>query len=78
MYHGKTNTMYHEKEQSIYHVKHLWSCAYVSEGGPNPEFNVALAQLLEQCRNKNLPKATIEGAIKGAVRFYSAKQPIYC
>lgn len=38
----------------------------VREGGPNPEFNVALAQLLEQCRNKNLPKATIEGAIKGA------------
>lgn len=38
----------------------------IREGGPNPEFNVALAQLLEQCRNKNLPKATIEGAIKGA------------
>uniref|UniRef100_A0A8C2EZI3 Translational activator of cytochrome c oxidase 1 n=1 Tax=Cyprinus carpio TaxID=7962 RepID=A0A8C2EZI3_CYPCA len=38
----------------------------VREGGPNPEFNVSLAQLLEQCRNKNLPKATIEGAIKGA------------
>uniref|UniRef100_A0A8C2PSU0 Translational activator of cytochrome c oxidase 1 n=1 Tax=Cyprinus carpio TaxID=7962 RepID=A0A8C2PSU0_CYPCA len=38
----------------------------VREGGPNPEFNVALAQLLEQCRNKNLPKATVEGAIKGA------------
>ncbi|XP_056101797.1 translational activator of cytochrome c oxidase 1 [Rhinichthys klamathensis goyatoka] len=38
----------------------------VREGGPKPEFNVALAQLLEQCRNKNLPKATVEGAIKGA------------
>ncbi|KAG1960412.1 translational activator of cytochrome c oxidase 1 [Pimephales promelas] len=38
----------------------------VRDGGPKPEFNVALAQLLEQCRNKNLPKATIEGAIKGA------------
>ncbi|KAK7134408.1 hypothetical protein R3I93_017731 [Phoxinus phoxinus] len=38
----------------------------VREGGPNPEFNVALAQLIEQCRNKNLPKATIEGAIKGS------------
>lgn len=45
-----------------------WPCACVSEGGPNPEFNVALAQLLEQCRNRNLPKATVEGAIKGAVR----------
>ncbi|XP_059387894.1 translational activator of cytochrome c oxidase 1 [Carassius carassius] len=38
----------------------------VREGGPNPEFNVALAQVLEQCRNKNVPKATVEGAIKGA------------
>lgn len=37
------------------------------EGGPNPEYNVTLAQLLEQCRNKNLPKTTIEAAIKGAV-----------
>lgn len=46
---------------------------FVAEGGPNPEFNVSLAQLLEQCRNKNLPKATIEGAIKGAVR-----QILYC
>lgn len=38
------------------------------EGGPNPEYNITLAQLIEQCRNKNLPKATIEAAIKGAVR----------
>lgn len=38
----------------------------VREGGPNPEFNIGLAQLLEQCRNKNFPKATVEGAIKGA------------
>ncbi|NP_001076342.2 translational activator of cytochrome c oxidase 1 [Danio rerio] len=38
----------------------------VREGGPNPELNVGLAQILEQCRNKNLPKTTIEGALKGA------------
>ncbi|XP_056627540.1 translational activator of cytochrome c oxidase 1 isoform X2 [Triplophysa dalaica] len=38
----------------------------VREGGSNPEFNINLAQILEQCRNKNLPKASIEGAIKGA------------
>lgn len=41
-----------------------------SEGGSNPEFNINLAQILEQCRNKNLPKASIEGALKGAVRHF--------
>lgn len=39
-----------------------------AEGGPNPDLNVNLAQLLEQCRNKNVPKASIEAAIKNAVR----------
>ncbi|XP_051530515.1 translational activator of cytochrome c oxidase 1 [Myxocyprinus asiaticus] len=56
----------------------------VREGGPNPEFNIALAQLLEQCRNKNLPKATVEGAIKGAKSkpgaqyLYEARGPGGC
>lgn len=55
---------------SVYHGASIrvWCVFTFSEGGPNPEFNIALAQLLEQCRNKNLPKATVEGAIKGAVR----------
>ncbi|XP_051894877.1 translational activator of cytochrome c oxidase 1-like [Pristis pectinata] len=38
----------------------------VKEGGPNPEFNTQLANLIEQCRAKNMPKASIEAAIKGA------------
>ncbi|XP_076857103.1 translational activator of cytochrome c oxidase 1 [Brachyhypopomus gauderio] len=56
----------------------------VKEGGPKPEFNVALAQLIEQCRNKNLPKATIEAAIKRAeskpasVHLYEARGPGGC
>ncbi|XP_026864964.1 translational activator of cytochrome c oxidase 1 [Electrophorus electricus] len=57
----------------------------VKEGGSNPEFNVALAQLIEQCRNKNIPKATIEAAIHGAEKskaashhFYEARGPGGC
>ncbi|XP_072311608.1 translational activator of cytochrome c oxidase 1 isoform X2 [Eucyclogobius newberryi] len=38
----------------------------VKEGGSNPELNLNLAQLLEQCRNKNMPKASVESAIKSA------------
>ncbi|KPP65913.1 hypothetical protein Z043_115635 [Scleropages formosus] len=37
----------------------------VREGGSNPEFNAQLASLVEQCRSKSMPKATIEAAIKG-------------
>ncbi|XP_060795496.1 translational activator of cytochrome c oxidase 1 [Neoarius graeffei] len=49
----------------------------VREGGPNPEYNVTLAQLIEQCRNKNLPKTTIEAAIKGAEKSKAATQYLY-
>lgn len=38
----------------------------VREGGPKPELNLNLAHLLEQCRNKNMPKASVEAAIKSA------------
>ncbi|XP_063815610.1 translational activator of cytochrome c oxidase 1 [Pseudophryne corroboree] len=38
----------------------------VREGGPNPDFNAQLYQLVEQCRQKNMPKSSIEAAIKGA------------
>uniref|UniRef100_UPI00398E4722 translational activator of cytochrome c oxidase 1-like n=1 Tax=Pristiophorus japonicus TaxID=55135 RepID=UPI00398E4722 len=38
----------------------------VKEGGSNPEFNTQLANLIEQCRAKNMPKLSIEAAIKGA------------
>ncbi|XP_036429124.1 translational activator of cytochrome c oxidase 1 isoform X2 [Colossoma macropomum] len=49
----------------------------VKEGGSNPEFNITLAQLIEQCRNKNLPKSTIEAAIKGAEKSKAAAQCLY-
>ncbi|KAE8575300.1 hypothetical protein XENTR_v10003798 [Xenopus tropicalis] len=38
----------------------------VREGGPNPDLNMALSQLIEQCRERNMPKTSIEAAIKGA------------
>ncbi|XP_049614467.1 translational activator of cytochrome c oxidase 1 [Syngnathus scovelli] len=46
----------------------------VKEGGPNPDLNVNLAQLLEQCRNKNVPKASIETAIKNVEKSKPASQ----
>ncbi|XP_007104574.1 translational activator of cytochrome c oxidase 1 [Physeter macrocephalus] len=36
----------------------------VKEGGPNPEFNSHLASILEVCRSKHMPKATMEAALK--------------
>lgn len=38
-----------------------------AEGGSNPDMNINLAHILEQCRSKNMPKASIEAAIKSAV-----------
>lgn len=46
----------------------------VKEGGPNPEFNLNLAHLMEQCRNNNLPKASVEAAIKAAEKAKPASQ----
>lgn len=40
----------------------------VKEGGPNPEFNLNLANILEQCRSNNMPKASIEAALKNAAK----------
>ncbi|XP_006897931.1 PREDICTED: translational activator of cytochrome c oxidase 1-like [Elephantulus edwardii] len=36
----------------------------VKEGGPNPEHNSTLANILEVCRSKHMPKSTIEAALK--------------
>ncbi|XP_006833630.1 PREDICTED: translational activator of cytochrome c oxidase 1-like [Chrysochloris asiatica] len=36
----------------------------VKEGGPNPELNSNLANILEICRSKHMPKSTIETALK--------------
>ncbi|XP_054850914.1 translational activator of cytochrome c oxidase 1 [Eublepharis macularius] len=44
----------------------------VKEGGPNPEFNSNLANIIEQCRSRNMPKASIEGAIAGGDRTKSS------
>ncbi|XP_030630882.1 potassium voltage-gated channel subfamily H member 6-like [Chanos chanos] len=49
----------------------------VKEGGPNPEYNIALANLIEQCRSKSFPKATIEAAIKGAEKAKAGTQYLY-
>ncbi|XP_056153431.1 translational activator of cytochrome c oxidase 1-like [Lampris incognitus] len=49
----------------------------VKEGGSNPEFNVALANIVEQCRNKNMPKASIEAAIRGAEKAKTGIQQTY-
>ncbi|XP_041819040.1 translational activator of cytochrome c oxidase 1 [Chelmon rostratus] len=49
----------------------------VKEGGPNPDMNVNLAQILEQCRGKNMPKASIEAAIKNAEKARPLSQHIF-
>ncbi|KAM9426269.1 translational activator of cytochrome c oxidase 1 [Pholidichthys leucotaenia] len=49
----------------------------VKEGGPNPNLNSNLAQLVEQCRSKNMPKATIEGAIKSAEKAKPASHHMF-
>ncbi|XP_074874996.1 translational activator of cytochrome c oxidase 1 [Buteo buteo] len=42
------------------------------EGGPDPALNAQLANVVEQCRAKNMPKASIEAAIHGAERSAAA------
>ncbi|NXI41144.1 TACO1 oxidase, partial [Galbula dea] len=37
----------------------------VREGGPDPNLNPQLANVVEQCRAQNMPKASIEAAIHG-------------
>ncbi|NWU73551.1 TACO1 oxidase, partial [Pterocles burchelli] len=40
--------------------------AAAREGGPDPALNTPLANIMEQCRAKNMPKASIEAAIRSA------------
>lgn len=49
----------------------------VKEGGPNPDLNLNLAHILEQCRGKNMPKASIEAAIKGAEKAKPTTQHMF-
>ncbi|XP_004618026.1 translational activator of cytochrome c oxidase 1 [Sorex araneus] len=52
----------------------------VKEGGPNPELNSNLANILEVCRSKHMPKATIEASLKmeknkGVYLLYEGRGP---
>lgn len=49
----------------------------VKEGGSNPDHNVSLAHILEQCRSKNMPKASIDAAMKGAEKAKTGSQLTY-
>nr|XP_028559315.1 translational activator of cytochrome c oxidase 1 [Podarcis muralis]XP_028559316.1 translational activator of cytochrome c oxidase 1 [Podarcis muralis]XP_028559317.1 translational activator of cytochrome c oxidase 1 [Podarcis muralis] len=56
----------------------------VREGGPNPELNTNLANIIEQCRSKSMPKASIEAAltrgekIKSSYLLYGVRGPGGC
>ncbi|XP_039645058.1 translational activator of cytochrome c oxidase 1 [Perca fluviatilis] len=49
----------------------------VKEGGSNPDMNINLAHILEQCRSKNMPKASVEAAIKSAEKAKPASQHMF-
>nr|XP_006638219.1 PREDICTED: translational activator of cytochrome c oxidase 1 [Lepisosteus oculatus]XP_015217343.1 PREDICTED: translational activator of cytochrome c oxidase 1 [Lepisosteus oculatus] len=49
----------------------------VREGGANPDFNAQLANIIEQCRSKNMPKASIEAAVKGADKSKASSYALY-
>ncbi|XP_061299735.1 translational activator of cytochrome c oxidase 1 [Pezoporus flaviventris] len=51
--------------------------AAAREGGPDPALNSQLANVVEQCRAKNMPKASIEAAIQGAPPPTSASRLLY-
>uniref|UniRef100_A0A8C3J082 Translational activator of cytochrome c oxidase I n=1 Tax=Calidris pygmaea TaxID=425635 RepID=A0A8C3J082_9CHAR len=47
------------------------------EGGPDPALNAQLANVVEQCRAKNMPKASIEAAIRGERSAAAASRLLY-
>lgn len=49
----------------------------VREGGPNPDLNATLYNLIEQCRQCNMPKVSIESAIKGSDKSKPASYALY-
>uniref|UniRef100_A0A8C8SPY4 Translational activator of cytochrome c oxidase 1 n=1 Tax=Pelusios castaneus TaxID=367368 RepID=A0A8C8SPY4_9SAUR len=49
----------------------------VKEGGPNPDYNTNLANIIEQCRSKCMPKASIEAAIKGEDKGKNSLYQLY-
>ncbi|KAM9046464.1 translational activator of cytochrome c oxidase 1 isoform X2 [Balaenoptera ricei] len=67
--HNKWSKVRHIKgpkdtERSRIFSKLSLSIRLAVKGGPNPEFNSNLASILEVCRSKHMPKATIEAALK--------------
>ncbi|GAB0202447.1 translational activator of cytochrome c oxidase 1 [Grus japonensis] len=51
--------------------------AAAREGGPDPALNAQLANVVEQCRAKNMPKSSIEAAIHGAERSAAVTRLLY-
>ncbi|XP_067391329.1 translational activator of cytochrome c oxidase 1 [Emydura macquarii macquarii] len=49
----------------------------VKEGGPNPDLNTNLANIIEQCRSKSMPKTSIEAAIKGGDKVKNSSYLLY-
>ncbi|KAG8446989.1 hypothetical protein GDO86_014436 [Hymenochirus boettgeri] len=49
----------------------------VKEGGSNPDLNLTLSQMIEQCRERNMPKISIEAAIKGADKMKTSSYVMY-
>lgn len=49
----------------------------VKDGGPNPDFNASLSNILEQCRSYNMPKSSVDTAIKTAEKAKGGTQHIY-
>ncbi|RXM99156.1 Translational activator of cytochrome c oxidase 1 [Acipenser ruthenus] len=49
----------------------------VREGGANPDFNTQLGNIIEQCRGVNMPKASIEAAMKGADKSKASSYALY-
>ncbi|MBN3287741.1 TACO1 oxidase, partial [Polyodon spathula] len=49
----------------------------VREGGANPDLNTQLGNIIEQCRGVNMPKASIEAAMKGADKSKASSYALY-
>ncbi|KAJ7314043.1 hypothetical protein JRQ81_005947 [Phrynocephalus forsythii] len=61
-----------ERSQVFHKLGMMIRAAVRDGGGPNPEMNRALANVIEQCKNRSMPKATIEAAINSGVKIKSS------
>uniref|UniRef100_A0A8C4R5L1 Translational activator of cytochrome c oxidase I n=1 Tax=Eptatretus burgeri TaxID=7764 RepID=A0A8C4R5L1_EPTBU len=55
-----------QEKSMIFNKLSLLIRQVVREGGPDPKLNTQLANLINQCRAKNMPNSTLKIAIKGA------------